>query len=135
MKLNLRTSSYIIIVVGVLALIALAMYSRQKKSEELNSLLAAIDKEPRGCSGVSGNARADSGFDADHYAYMIYSAKGSFLTNDNEDQVWLALGNKNASEIAALDAAMQSKYGLTLKGYLKTFLDEAEMRRVETLIG
>jgi len=69
-------------------------------------------------------------------AVKIYNAKGgAWYKNDREDDVYDSL--RALSTKANYDALLikfKSKYGVSLKDYLKSFLDGLELNRVRTIV-
>ena len=134
MKLNSKKIAVLLTVVMLIVFIVLAFILKGKKRKQFDELIGKIDREPKGCTGLGfDNVTADTYFDPQHFAYMIYSAKGAWL-NDDEEQVKAALNYKTKPQIKAIDEYFQQKYGYTIIGYLETFSNEDEMKQYKTII-
>jgi len=129
-----RKKIILLVVILVILLVAIAAFAKGKIDKEFYELLGKVKREDKGCveAGKSlENVKVDPHFDATHFAYMLHEAKGFF--NDNEDDVWYVLSGKTLPELKAIDTTFQNRYGMKVVDYLKTFLSESEMKRVDTI--
>ena len=136
MKLT-RNTVLITLVVLVVVLIGIMLYGNSKKKKEVDELLLSIQQEPEGCIQLGNiqNVQSDNLFDANHYAYVLYEAKGKcWVCPDDIQDVYDVLSNKNLPEIAALDNAMKNRYGVSILEHLKSFLSDSELSKAQTII-
>lgn len=132
-----RKHIVILIVVLIVVFIGMSVYASSKKKKEVDELLAKINREPKGCTEIGNldNVQADLQFDANHWAYVLYSAKGDcWVCDDNETAVWNVLGGKTLPELRALEDAMKNRYGVSILQHLRSFMNEEEVERAKTIM-
>jgi len=75
--------------------------------------------------------RGESNDDAEERARAIFDAKG--LLSDDEDAVYSAYKNISAEGIANLERVFKENYNTTVQEYLKTFMNDDEMQKVNNI--